>query len=83
MLEATQDEVATFEALLRTREATRWPESNRLPLIPPEAYPFRGYTVRVSWHDGWTFRWHTDAIPDEGSLEEARPGVRFLTYSAD
>jgi hypothetical protein len=83
MLEATPEELAMFDAVLDARARTPWPECNLLPPLDPAAYPFRGYTVHVTWQDGWLCRWHTDSIPDVTLLEEQRPGVLYWHYSAD
>jgi hypothetical protein len=81
---ATPDERTAFAEQLAQRHAapfgTDW---NRQPLLPDSAYPFLGYTVKVSWEDGHGFCWHADAVPDQGSIEAVYPGIRLLAYSAD
>src|SRR4029450_8134286 len=47
------------------------------------ASAFQGYTIIVSWQDGWSCRWHGDSIPDVTQLEAMRPGVWSVTSAAD
>jgi hypothetical protein len=56
---------------------------NCLPPLPAAAYPFLGYTVQVTWQDGWVCTWHVESLPDITLLEEMRPGVLSVHYSAD